>query len=162
MSLDVAKLRAGVRRIVRQPGDFASAGRAWAAAYVPYAQTATSCAGGSPIGLSARQSLLATALAAAFATSTSPVDAANGIANALAAFWLAPPVPFAGATPGLVTVAVPTALAAALASQFFVSMATPPRPPDVAADQLAGLLDTWTRTVVVAHGAPAACVSPIT
>jgi hypothetical protein len=149
-----------------QPGSAAEAGKAWAAAYGGYAASAT--AGPTlPLAptLKAAELALAQALGNAFdaaqqAGAAGTATVLPALDSAFVAFWLAPPVAFAGpAVTGLVTVAPPAVLAGAIATVLAAGMG------GAAADQqataLATALDTWTRTVMVVNTTAAGPQPPV-
>lgn len=141
----------------RWPASRQEAAEAWAKIYRNYAATAETVppvlAGVPlPLALAAAEVTLATALESAFAVANDPVSVANGIAAALTAFWLTPPMPFSPAVPpvSVVSAVVGTAaLATVLANTWASNLALPP--PGVtaatAAHQHALLFDTFTHTV---------------
>lgn len=142
------------------PSTHAAAGQAWADAYEAYAAAAQS-----PLGavgsLAAAKATLAAVLGPAFASQT-PATVLSGIANGLTAFWLTPPVVFAGAPPGAVTVVGGTAaLPAALSAVFANNIASKASKP-AACDAIATALHTFTLTVIVTHPVvPTPVVGPI-
>lgn len=144
-----------------RPGDPLQSGKQLAAAYRKYAGAATSCAPGLPLAsaLDLAALKLGVQLAGIYQTSLLVPVTASQMALAFTAFWLAPPVPFVGASPGIVTVAVPTTLQAALVANFMAG----PADKLVSARRLAAVLHLWTKTVVVAHGPGIpVCVAPLT
>ncbi len=142
------------------PATYQAAGQAWANAYADYAGAAISPIGGAPLGISAAKATMAATLAAGFAAQPAPV--APVIGAALLAFWMAPPMTFSGAFPGVVTVvggaaAVGPALAAAFASNIASKAAVGP-----SCDAIAAAIHTFTLTVVVTHATiPSPTVGPI-
>lgn len=169
MPLNPTSLQRSLEAVFTAPApDFAVPAARMAAAYASYAAGATSCAGGSPnpATLQGHQALLRAGWTAAYAAAGFvPAAAAQQIAAACTAFWLAPPVDFLGGpTPGAVTVAIPGTLAAALLAVMLkgaAQAATGSPVPAAAAADWARALDLWTRTVVVAHLPPSACVAPV-
>lgn len=159
MALSPEKLTGELLRLPPQRAHLA--GPAWAAAYRRYAEDARSCQARPPstVALDAAEVKLGAAAAALYASSRALPQTARGLALALAAFWLLPPVPFlGGASPGVVTAAVPATLEAALLAVW-----APPggRQPE-AARRLARALHLWTTTnVVVAHGPVPACFAAL-
>jgi hypothetical protein len=96
------------------PNNPIEAGKRWAHAYAVYAADAMSIppTAAPPASLAAGERVLATALAAVWTSSRTAQQTATGMANALTAFWLTPPVAFGA---GLVTAVQGTsALAQAL------------------------------------------------
>lgn len=177
MALDKASLKADLETlfssppvvfsspgVVDVPATRAACADAWAAAYRAYAGGARSCGTpGAPAGpsLAAAELVLSGALLAAFSGSD-PASTAAAFATALTAFWLTPPVAFAGVTPGLVTVVGGTvALPAALAAMWATNVAGSASASD-AAQGHADTFDVFTKTVVVTHAPPSACALPIT
>lgn len=141
---------------------YLEAGRRWASAYSSYASDAVSPVGGSPVGLSVVEGILAGLLAMSFSTSHDPVTEAQQLATALTAFWLTPPVVFAGTPPGAVTlVAGGPALQQALVSVWAVNLASR-SPADQAMRSVAQAIDGFTRTVVVTTPGGPPIVGPVT
>jgi len=141
------------------PDSASAAGEKWAAAYAGYAGNATAGpALPSSASLSAAQDTLAGALATAFdaATRAGPAGLGSvtaGMAAAFPAFWLLPPVQFAGpGVTGAVTAALPATLAADLATAF---SAGPSATAAAQATRIAGVLHAWTLTVTVTNATAA-------
>lgn len=146
------------------PPDTVEAGKKWAAIYKKYAEGAQ--AGTTtplPPSLTAAQATLAGALASGFsaAKAAPPPAAIAGLAAAMdlafVAFWLTPPVAFAAPPPpapptmaGVVTLAPPGVLTAALIG-LFTSGAADKKTAAQQADAIATLLDSWTKTVMVVN-----------
>jgi len=166
MALNLAKLKQGLLGINGHGKDFPKtpvvAAKRWARAYAAYAQDAISLGGAAPIPLAANEAALAAALVPVFANPRNlPPQTAQVYATAFTAFWFAPPVTFpltpAGTPlpppilPGIVTlvggtIALPSALMAAWASNFATSASD-----EVAMAKMAQVLDAFTRTVIVTH-----------
>lgn len=145
----------------RWPIDRIEAAKAWAKCYSDYAAGAISCQTVGPDSLTAAIALLESALAVAFDT-TDPASCAAAIATALTVFWLTPPIVFTGTTAGAVTaVAGTAALQAALIANWISNIANSITAVDAAA-QHSGVLDTFTKTVVVTHITPSVCAAPLT
>jgi hypothetical protein len=163
LALDPSSLSSSLLALYTSPPKTViEAAQRWAAAYSEYAADAQSCQGVVPLpaAVTASQGLLAQALVGAF-TSIDPVFTAATMASAFTVFWLVPPVAFPGGTPGFVTAVAGTAfLEAALLTNWFEDVVDEISA-DMAAKQIAGLLDTFTRTVVVVHPLPAACAGPL-
>lgn len=146
------------------PPDETEAGKKWAEAYKKYAEGAQAGATTPlPPSLTAAQTALAGALAAGFtaAKGAPPPAAISGLASAMdlafVAFWMAPPIAFAAPPPpapptmaGVVTVAPPGVLSAALIA-LFTSGVADKKTAAQQADAIATLLDTWTKTVMVVN-----------
>lgn len=162
MALDKASLQSALADLFGNVSNFPKtaleAGQRWAKVYADYASKAQSCQAVPPLpaSISVAQATLAATLGTAF-SAFDPVSTSTLFANALVAFWLAPPVAFTGTTPGVVTLApggpvLQAALAAAWVSNIVNKVSA-----DFAAAQHATLFDTFTRTVVVTHSPPSAC-----
>jgi hypothetical protein len=165
MALDKASLKTALESLFTSPpATAADCADAWAAAYRAYAAGAKSCgAPGAPAGasLDAAKAVLTAALLAAFSGSD-PASTAAAFATALTAFWLTPPVAFAGATPGaVIAVAGSAALPSALTAMWASNVASAASAAD-AAQAHADLFDAFTKTVTVAHAPPSACAAPVT
>lgn len=143
------------------PASATAAGEKWADIYADYAGGAQSCAG-VPATLAAAKETLRAALGAAFASGVDPATTASMMASAFTAFWLAPPVAFVGTSPGVVTAVGGTAvLSAGFVTTWAANVAAQATASQAAA-ALATLLDVFTKTVVVTHSAPTACVATLT
>lgn len=151
MPLDSSKLRSSLRAIFdNPPPDPGQTGQRWASAYVDYAGDAITPLGGSPVGLDAAKPLLAQTLAALFAVPLSPPPAtAAQIASALTAFWFLPPVITSDAPPGVVTAVAGTALLATALVGVWLTNILSSASNDQAAGAIAGVMDAFTRTVIV-------------
>lgn len=139
----------------------------WAAAYKAYAAGATSCLAGAPNGasLTAAEATLSAALVAAF-SSKDPVTTVSAFGAAFTAFWMAPPMVFTGALPGVVTAATGAAALQAGLPGVWATIQAMGMSCDAAAaaSQHATLLDTFTRLVIVLHAPPPpgpGCIGPI-
>ena len=134
----------------------------WADAYATYAADARSCQARPPTGITTAKATLKTALAASFVAGGPASSTASDMATAFTAFWLTPPITFlGGATPGAVTAVGGTAaLQAGLLTAWAANLASNASNSD-AAQSMADLLDTFSKTVVAAHAAPSACTAPL-
>lgn len=157
MPLNPSKLSRSLEQIFHKPAQRPDEiARVWAQAYSGYALDATAPLGGSPLppSIAAGQGLLYTSLMSLFSASRDQVTSAQGYSNFLTAFWMAPPVVFAGAPPGLVTLVPGAAIMAGTLltvwGQNLVSRASPQQ----AAQAIAQVLDTFTRTVIVTQLPP--------
>ena len=152
------------RVLATPPATSQGCAQGWADAYRIYAGAAQSCGvPGIPLGaaLDAARDLLEASLVPIFTGGTDPASTASGLAVAFQAFWLAPPIPFAGVTPGVVTAVAGTA---ALQAGLLASWVPSPDPwptAGQAATTIATLLNTFTHTVVVTHAPPSACALPL-
>lgn len=163
MALDKGPLKTALEASLSSyPSTAAAAAAAWAAAYETYAQGGRSCQGAGPGSLAAAKATLEAALTAAFQDGTA-AGASSAMAAAFTAFWLTPPVTFAGSTPGVVTAVTGTAaFSAALSARFTANAANPNLTFSDAAQGFADDLDlVLTKTVVVTHSAPGACAAPL-
>jgi hypothetical protein len=135
------------------PESAAAAGRAWAGCYRGYAGKAQ--AGPSipvPAALDAAGKALADRLAGVFDTVRTGGSLAAGLDEAFTGFW--PPVGFASAgVAGVVTLAPPGVLGTALAATFAAAVASGGTA-RAQAGAVAGVLHSWTRTVVVVNTPP--------
>ena len=160
MPLSSPTLSSGLQNI-GFPSTHADAGNIWAAKYAAYAADAISPMGGAPASLAAAEATLGATLGAAFAAG-SPASVISAFVNGLTAFWLAPPVVFAGTPPGAVTLvggapALGPALSATFASNIAGKLSK-----QACSDAIAAVLDTFTRTVIVTHPVvPTPVVGPI-
>ncbi len=134
-------------------------------AYRRYAGDARSCQAQAPTPalLDAAALRMAGVLASAAPLARNPQAFARAFGLAGAAFWLTPPITFiGGASPGAVVAAVPAALeAAVLGALAQATAAGKGMTPQLVADLWGTALDTWTRTVVAAHGPVTACSAPL-
>lgn len=163
MALNKTQLRTDLEALFTAPTEsYADAAEAWADAYAVYAANAKSCSTpGAPASLAAAKATLKAVLTTSFSTRTVASDTAGDMAAAFTAFWLVPPVPFSGTTPGVVTaVAGTAALQAALISTWAANLASQVSAA-AAAESMAELLDIFTKTVLVTHVAPSACATTI-
>ncbi len=165
MSLDASTLSDGIVALTGDgnwPATYADAGERWANLYADYARAAMSPTGGSPAAVDAAIPALSSALAATFAAMADPGTTASQMADAFTLFWFAPPMAFAGAFPGVVTVVPGTAaLAAALAATWASNIAGGLSARD-AADAIAADLHAFTTTVVCTDATvPTPTVGPI-
>jgi hypothetical protein len=144
------------------PADETAAGQRWADAYRAYASNAVAGAT-MPLGasLTGARRTLASALAGGFraAKAAGPAGVAALAAamdGAFVAFWLAPPIAFAipptgpPTMTGIVSVAPPGVLTAALSARFLAGVAQQASTAQQA-QALAAALDGWTRTVLVVN-----------
>jgi len=171
MPLDQKKLEGEFRKVLDTPQDtFLKAGAAWANAYGKYARDAVSCSGltALPPGLAAAQTLLKTSMTAAFKSSKDPSAWVQRVGLALALFWTAPPIVFAGVPPGPVTIPTPALQAAfvggllpVLVKNFSRTAAGQVIGTKEAAADLAKAIHTITTTIPVVHALPLACAGPI-
>ncbi len=140
-----------------KPADAFLSGRKFAQAYAAYAKSAQSCALVPPLGaaIDAAALKLGGLIGQAYHVSKDPVTTASLMATAFAGFWMAPPIPFPSAAPGVVTIALPATLQAALLSNFVQG----PCNAKDAARKMAVALDTWTKSVTVTHGPVPACIA---
>jgi hypothetical protein len=135
---------------------YKKAADAFARAYTNYAAKATP----TPTLLLAEKTLSA-ALETAYKTSRDQSTFIGHMVKALSAFWLTPPVTFAGPpAPGAVTViaglaALQPALQAMFTKSALVIKANKIYTSKQAATEWATVLDTFTKTVTVAGGPPA-------
>lgn len=144
--------------------------RLMASAYYEYSKDAKSPGTpGTPLApaLAAAHLKLRAMLTGVFAVvQPTPDQFATRMAACFSAYWMLPPVGFTGATPGLVTLAVPTplqiAIIAIMASNTVLALARQTLPPEKVADQWATILDVWTRTVIVTHPPTPAAIGPLT
>lgn len=168
MSLSEGKLEGYLARDYFTQGsrEFVEPAKRFASAYARYAKDAQSCQGQGPVAASiaAAQLKLAAWLGVQLPTSRSPLQFVNIFATGISAFWLLPPVAFLGTTPGVVTVAVPATLQAALLGVITTATAEGKAfslTPAKVAKLWAKALDAWTKTVLVVHAAPSACTGTI-
>lgn len=135
------------------PATHSEAGKRWAQAYGDYAAAAMSLAGGSPIVQGAVDAL-GGVLGNLFAGGL----AAPAMDAAFVAFWLAPPMAFAGPFPGVVT-AVPSVPGLA---GVFASNVEGKASADAAMGAIAAALHAFTLTVIVTDATvPTPTVGPI-
>lgn len=165
MALNSGQLASDIQAVFESyPATAAIAGDGVAEAYRSYASGARSCGSPgtpNPGSLAAAKALLATALTSAFSAGNSITCAAT-IASALTAFWMSPPIPFVGVTPGVVILAPGgPALQAALPGMWASNVSSGASASD-AASAHANLFDIFTKSVVVAHAPPSVCSLPIT
>lgn len=166
MALNQEKLRGGLESAFSTPTSVIDGARRLSTAYFDFALDAQSCAGAVvPAAVYAAKAKLEPQLVSLFQTCRDPGTYTTQLSAYLAAFWLTPPIPFVGPTPGFVTIAVPTPLQVALFSLIMGSNARTRAGGSVTAaaqaQQWAQVLAGWTRTVVVAHAPPSACVGPL-
>jgi hypothetical protein len=142
------------------PRTTAEAARAWAARYRTYVGAARAAATAPlPAALDAAESGLADRLDQVFTAARGGAAGAvaSGLDAAFVAFWSAPPVTFAFPGPpavsGVVTLAPPGVLGAALGARLAAGTATAATAA-AQARALAAVLDGWTRTVVVVNTPP--------
>lgn len=151
MALVKALLKANIKAmIVTKPSNAAVAAIDWGLAYDGYALPAM--AGAFPgVFTGSEKTRFSTALTSLFASPSTgtPVLAATAFMNALTGYWLTPPVAF-----GAGVVSVITGLSAI--SSLFTTLFTDP---DAAADHIATILDTATKTVTVAFTGPPSTVT---
>jgi hypothetical protein len=83
------------------------------------------------------------------------------MAAAFTSFWLTPPVAFVGVTPGIVTAVAGTAVLQAGLLASWAANTADEASAELAAEQMAGLLDAFTHTVVVTHAPPTVCAAPL-
>lgn len=137
--------------------------RGYAEAYADYAADAESLTGNTPTGpgLAAAKLVLSAALVPAFSL-IPPDQAADIIAKAFTAFWLAPPMVFAGTFPGVVTAVPGTAvLAPALTAAWKLNLLTLSKKPE-ATPRIAQVFHAFTSTVIVTDATtPVPTVGPI-
>lgn len=164
MALNSSALADSLADVFAAPAaDFLAAAKGWAGAYAEYAADAQSCQAVPPLpaSIEAAQATLQGGLAEAFAAGVDPGSTATGMATALTAFWLLPPVAFTGVTPGIVTAVAGTSLlVTAFVATWAKNTASKASARDAAAS-MATVLDAFTRTVVVTHAPPTVCASPI-
>lgn len=156
MPLVAATLQSALVRIAQSfPSSYVEAGRQWADAYATYAQGAVSVLAGSPLAIEAARPILAGSMGFAFASGFEANVTANQMASAVTAFWMAPPMAFAGASPGVVTLVgmAPPALASSLVAAFIANSASQAGATQ-AVQRIAALLDAHARTVIVTHFTP--------
>ena len=158
MALQQSKLASGLLELASGknfPKDPLEAGKRWAHAYVEYAKVAMSPVGAPPTFAGGEQ-ILAAALASVWASSRSAPTTAQGIAAALTAFWLTPPVVFGA---GVVTSVVGTsALASALPGVWASNY---PGTPEQATRKVAAAIHTFTITVITTTPGGPPVVGPI-
>lgn len=160
MALSSSGLSSGLQNI-GFPDTHAAAGQAWADKYADYAANALSPMGGAVGSLAAAKATLASALGAAFA-SQNPASVVAAFANGLTAFWLTPPVVFAGAPPGAVTAVGGTAALGPALTSVFASNIAGKLSKQACADAIAAVIHTFTLTVIVTHPVtPTPVVGPI-
>lgn len=161
--LSAPKLANALLKLSSAPvSDVQEMGKRWATAYRSYALDARSPLQSPPTITGAAQRLLGIGMAQAFRAPSPPAVAA-AMAQALTAFWLAPPIAFPNAFPGVVTlvpgaVALPQALVSAWAANFASRASN-----EGATKAVATVLDAFTRTVIVTHATtPVPTIGPIT
>lgn len=156
MALNSASLKSALQSIYTSfPATRQNAADQWASAYSSYASGAQSCSG-TPVSLAAAEALLSSSLNSAFGSGTA-VATAVAMSTALTTFWLAPPIVFAGPTPGAVSLVGGTAvLQAGLLSLWSNNVANGVSASQAAQDH-ADLFDIFTKTVLVVHVPPAPC-----
>jgi hypothetical protein len=148
---------------------FMAAGDHLADAYATYAKAAMSCGGFINTGLFfPQQQAMAASLASAMQTAVDPASAAGAIVTALGVLWANPlvwtPIPPALPATLVVPVGAPVLQAGLITQAGINAAAFPAGSPEQAAQQLAALLDAYTKLVTVTHALPAppfVCVAPI-
>ncbi len=154
MALQLSILEGAFAIHVAHPtGDPGIAAARLATAYAAYAATAQSCSGLGPVtaSITAAKTILEQRLHASFAQVGR--DGRSDVVAAFRDFWLSPPIAFLGAPPGAVTTVNAAVLGRINLSKLPVAVV--PR-------MLAKAYETFTKTVVVTHGAPLTCTSTIT
>jgi hypothetical protein len=165
VSLTASKLANEIIKLAQDksfPKDTLEAGKRWAHAYALYAADAMSIppTAAPPASLVPGEQTLAAALAAVWSSSRSSPTTAQGMATALTAFWLAPPVVFGA---GVVTSVTGTsALQSALIS-IWTSNLSGRQSADFCAKKVAAAVHTFTLTVITTTPfSPSPIVGPIT
>lgn len=138
------------------PEDETEAGQRWADTYREYAGSALA---GPTSPLSSALTLAGNTLAGTLAGAFAAAKAGGGIPaltlaldSAFVAFWFSPPMAFEQGTTmaGVVTVAPPGVLSGGLTAAFAAGLA-PASDAPAQATLIAGVLDAWTRTVMVVN-----------
>lgn len=146
MPLNAIKLRDALTNLFQTGvATYPGAASRWADAYKDYAEDARSSFGVSPTPLDPQALALAGILSTAFAALTDP---SAQMETAFISFWLTPPAVFGA---GVVTVA-PAGLGALLHSTFAQNLSVDT--PELAAENIAGVLDSWTKMVQVTTPTP--------
>lgn len=129
------------------PQNPVEAGKRWAHAYAVYAADAMSIppTAAPPNSLAVGEQVLASALAIVWTGSRTAPQTANGIASALTAFWLTPPVTFGL---GLVTAVEGTPVLAQALPGIWASNQGGRKPPEVCVRTVAAAVHTFTLTVI--------------
>lgn len=154
MALDQGALKNGLLALTASfPTSYSDAGRRWAEAYGAYAAAAMSSINGVP-NVTGAIAVLASKLAGAFASGA----AAPAMDAAFVAFWLAPPVAFAGAFPGVITAVGSVVGFAAIFAHNISGKASA----DAACGTLAAGIHAFTLTVICTTATtPTPTVGPI-
>lgn len=159
MSLSASKLANEIVKLNQDksyPKDSYEAGRRWAKAYAAYAADGRASGGVPPAPLTANESVLAAALGSLWASCRDPGTDAQGMASALTAFWLAPPVVFGS---GAVTAVGGTSALQSALPGVWASNQGGKQSAESCAKKLAAVIDTFTHTVIVTLPGP--IVGPI-
>lgn len=165
MALDKSILKSGILDLSggpNYPQDTTEAAQRWASMYSTYAATAVAPAGPTatpvPASLEAAEALLAGNLKVAFEFGNA-ASAAQAMALAFDAFWMAPPVAFLPAPPALLGAV--TASTGAPVLQTLLASLTPYEPDgttpvsvDGVATKVSDALDTFTKLVIVTSPLP--------
>lgn len=152
MPLVPVEMVRGVRSALKIPGDASPASRQvsrkpgeWARAYESYASKAVAGPGiPSFTGSEARK--FEGLLSSAFRSPGPPAAFASSLANAIEAFWLAPPVAFVVAGGSGIASAFPGK--AQLVATLIENLSSP-QPSAVAAQRIGIAVDSATRTIIV-------------
>ncbi len=163
MPRDASKLaRAIVSLGTQYPKDAYEAGKRWAHAYALYAADAMSIppTAAPPASLAANERVLATALGALWQTSRTATQTAQGMATALTAFWLSPPVVFGA---GVVTAVPGTATLSSALLGVWSSNLAGKQSADFCARKVAAAVHVFTSTVITTTPfSPSPIIGPIT
>lgn len=164
MSLTASKLANEIVKLAQDksfPKNTVEAGKRWAHAYAVYAADAMSIppTAAPPASLTAGEQTLAAALASVWASSRTSPTTAQGMAAALTAFWLAPPVVFGA---GLVTAVPGTSALAAALQGVWSSNQRGKLSAEACARKVAAAVHAFTTTVITTTPfSPSPIVGPI-
>jgi hypothetical protein len=158
MPLNSSSLEKGlVTLMTSKPSTAGESAKRIAKLYAAY--TATAVAGPTkPIFTGSEATVMEAALLGAFANTTGiPLAAAQAFGQGFLAFWMSPPVAFAGGGTG-VPIFVPAPM---LVSQLMTAFPAPGGTETLSANKLATCLDTATRAILVAVTIPPAPPVPM-
>ncbi len=144
------------------PGSPEEAGKRWAHAYALYAADAMSIppTAAPPASLGAAERLLAQSLGKVWKTSRTAYTSAQGMAAALTAFWLAPPVVFGA---GVVSAVGGTSALASALPGIWASNQRGKQSADFCAKKVAAAVHAFTTTVITTTPfSPSPIIGPIT